>query len=105
MRLALTVLFVLTATVAAKQPEGALGVYPAPKIVRMAGECPGFVLSRGKVNAATHEWDEGSFNVGHLTVTMPRAAIALLRAKDLDGTEVEIVIRAVAPRALERIER
>lgn len=70
--------------------------------VGMTG-CSGYILTRGAVNAAEHEWDGGSFNLGRLTVTMPVGAVALLRAREMQGKDAELVLRPITPRELERV--
>lgn len=89
-RLILTAFFVLTATVAAQES-------PTPQA------CEGFVIARGRVNAAAHEWQDGSFNLDTVTIVMPRGAVALLRAKDFDGKDAELVLRMIPQRTLETI--
>jgi hypothetical protein len=105
-RLIITALFVVTATVIAQEPEGAWGTYPVPRIVGMSGECtPGFVLSRGQVNAAEHEWEIGSWNLGQLTVVMPVGAVSLLRVKELQGKDAELILRRLDQRTPDKVER
>lgn len=91
-RLLLVLAFVLSATVTAQEHEH-------------ASECAGFVVGRGTVNAAAHEWEDGSFNLSEVTITMPRGAVALLRAKDLDGQDAELVLRQIPQRSPERLNK
>lgn len=65
---------------------------------------PEFVLSRGRVSAAEHEWQDGYFSIGGLTVVMPRGAVALLRAKDFDGKDAELRLREIPQRTPERLK-
>jgi hypothetical protein len=58
----------LTSNPTGQKPEGALGAYPVPTAVGMAGEtsrsCADcFVLTDTVISAATHEVDEGYFNI------------------------------------------
>ncbi len=88
----LALAFVLSVTVTAQEHEH-------------ASECAGFVIGRGRVNAAAHEWEDGSFNLSEVTITMPRGAVALLRAKDLDGQDAELVLRRIPQRSNERLAK
>lgn len=89
-RLAITAMLIITATLVAQEHEH-------------ASECAGFVVGRGKVNAAAHEWEDGSWNLGQLTVSMPRGSIDLLRAKEFDGRDAELVLRPLPQRTPERL--
>lgn len=106
-------LLLLTDTGDAQQPEGAMG-YDAdmPRIVKMTGpDCqPGYVIGRGTLTAAEHEIVDGSFSLSHggapvLSVVMPSRAVALLRARELAGRDVEIIVREIQPRELQTVTR
>lgn len=96
----------------AQRPEGALG-YDAdiPPIVGMSGtECTGVVIARGTLTAAAHEIQDGSFSLSHggapiASVVMPRGAVALLRAADMNGQDVELVLRPITPRTRQELIR
>ena len=64
-----------------------------PPAVKMTGECSGFVLASGKLEAALHEIDGGSANIGRLTLAMPVDSVALVRVKELLDSDVELVLR------------
>jgi hypothetical protein len=74
-------------------PEGAMG------------QCAAYILTAGKVEAAEHELAVGSVNVGRFTLVMPTEGVAIDRLKSLLGTDVELVVRPVKCRAMERVER
>lgn len=119
-RLTLTLALVITATVTANQPmESSWGWYrgtvqgnvlDSPYAVGMQGsECLGFVIARGQMQAIDHQIADGNFDIASLSkqpvasVFMPRGAVALLRAKELDKQDVELVLRPIQQRTLERI--
>jgi hypothetical protein len=65
----------------------------------------GFVLARGPVDAALHEANEGFFNVGKFSISVPPNGIPADILRQHQGVEVEIVIRKIDPRRQERLER
>jgi hypothetical protein len=90
MRLALTAVFVLSATVAAQSPDTA--------------ECaPGFVVASGVLSQADHEALEGFGNINEFSFSMRPKSPLYLRVLELRGQAVEVVIRPLKPRELERI--
>lgn len=119
MRLALTLALVITATVTANQPMesswgwstgepvGSIAPFDNSVIGMQGGECLGFVIARGQMQAIDHQIADGNFDIASLSkqpvasVFMPRGAVALLRAKELDKQDVELVLRPIP--ALETI--
>lgn len=111
-------LFVVGATVTAQQPSGMWGWYQSRAIgneyVAWAGQTgmsgcePGYVIARGQLQAAAHQITDGNFDIANFgepaaSVTMPRGAVALLRAQDLDRKDVELILRELPQRTLERL--
>lgn len=114
-------LFVVGATVTAQQPSGMWGWYQSRAIgneyVAWAGQTgmsgcePGYVIARGQLTAAEHELEVGTFNLQTLgaepsaTVMLPAGAEALSRARDLSLKDVELVLRPLPQRTLDRVSR
>lgn len=111
MRLALTAAFILSATVAATEPRGMRGDYPLPKVVRMSGPETAYVIARGQLTAAAHQVIDGSFDLMTMSAqpaascVLPRGAVAMLRVRELDRRDVELVLRTVPQRTLEKVSR
>jgi hypothetical protein len=113
MRLAITAAFVITATVAAQQPEGSWGreLYRRPVgsvslpwgEVGMTGDCSGFVVASGVLSQADHEAAEGYGNVNEFGFSMRPESMWYRRVLELRGLPVEVVFRPIKPRELERI--
>lgn len=104
MRLALTATLVITATVSAgQQPEGSIGAYPVPPVVKMSGECPGYVIASGVVESADHEIESGYGNVNEFAFAMRPQSPFYLRVVELRGQPVEVIFRPIKPRTLERV--
>lgn len=90
-RLILTAFFVLTATVMAQES-------PTPQ------ECAGFVIARGIVSQADHEAAEGFANIGNdFGLSMRPASPLYQRVVELRGKPVEVVLRPIAEKTLERL--
>lgn len=66
--------------------------------------CPGYVLAVGPLDAAEHEHQEGFFNVGKFSISVPPAGIPAAQLRLLLGKDVEIVIRE-SRRELKKLDR
>ncbi|HVL67212.1 MAG TPA: hypothetical protein VM364_08105 [Vicinamibacterales bacterium] len=86
--------------------ESSLGYHDAmPEIVGMSGDCAGYVIGSGRVDAAAHEIEEGFAAIGGVSLSMRPSSPLWRRVVELHGQPVEVVIRPVRPRGLERVER
>lgn len=114
-RLAITAMLIITATVAAQEPEGAWGIYvgrPVGSVSVATGwtgmqgaECPGYAIASGIVSQADHEAAEGFANIGNdFGLSMRPASPLYQRVLDLRGKPVEVVLRPLPERTLERIK-
>lgn len=106
----------------AQRPEGAMG-YDADLppivgnetplrdngtpfgVVGMTGECAGYVIASGRVDAADHELESGYVNVNALSLSMRPESPWFRRLKELRDQPVEIVVRPLKPRGLEQVRR
>jgi hypothetical protein len=90
---------------AAQPPaEGSLGRMPVPEVVKMSGECPGYVLASGPVDAAEHEAQDGYASIGSVTLMAPPESAAGMRLRSEAGRTFDLVLRPVG-RDLQRVER
>jgi hypothetical protein len=114
---ALVVLLLVTA-VRAQGPESSFGWSPGrpvgnvaeldPFELGMTGVECGIRIGIGQINAAAHEIQDGSFNLGtigpdRVTVILPRGAEALWRVKEFDQKDAELRLIVIPQRSLERV--
>jgi hypothetical protein len=91
-RCLLALAFVLSATVTAQEHEH-------------TPECKGFVIAAGIVSQADHEAAEGFANIGNdFGLSMRPSSPFYQRVLELRGKPVEVVLRPLPERTLERIK-
>ena len=80
----------------------------SPLVDDALGQCPGYVIASGPLDAAAHELNDGSVTIGGITLLAvnPAAQPGWYRLMEQRGQVVDLVIRPVTPRQkLERLER
>lgn len=70
-----------------------------------ASEDHDVILIRGTVEAAAHEAAEGFFNIGTLSVSVPRESAMAMHLKDKLGQTVELRLRVIQRRELQEVKR
>ena len=64
-----------------------------------------YALATGKLEAATHEAQDGYFTLGTLSIAVPKESVAAVTLRQYLGKDVRLVVIENEPRKLQQVER